>query len=229
MRQHRGMSETLRIIKRLGVGAISTASSTMALGKVLVSSLGDIQAVSASAGTFAGLVLFLNSVPMWFVVASFLLSTGYLIWSSIQDDRARWKAMNDYKSVNERAWSFEPQFLDQCERLQAQHNEAMAQNASIKEELVGLRGELAGVKENLRESMLEEVKEAALQRTQQMLFSAQDKIDQKVQLAVHPTVSALTERMRIIDKHHTDFTRRLSQIEELLRQLPQGTGSETQP
>ena len=97
------MSSIASITKKLGVGTISTLSSMAGIGKLIVGSLGDIQAVSASAGTLAGLVLFLNSLPMWFVVGSFALSTGYLIWSAIQDDLTRSRAITEAKDANDDA------------------------------------------------------------------------------------------------------------------------------
>ena len=229
MRLHHRMGQAMHIIKRLGVGAISSVTSLIAFGKVLVSSLGDIQAVSASAGTFAGVVLFLNSLPMWFVTSSFLLSTGYLVWSTVQDDRARWKAMRDYKAVNDKAWAFEPQFLARCEGLEALHEEASTQNALIASELIALRSELASVKQDLHDSILEAVKPAAMDRAQVVAAGAVQHLDGRLGLAEQKLQSSLGERMRIIDKHHADLMHRFTLLEEQIRQSPQGTYSEPQP
>ena len=136
------MNVVAQITRKLGLGAISVLSATATIGKIVVSNLGDVQAVSAAAGTFGPLVLFLNSVPMWFVVGTCITTTAYLIGSAVQEDLriarliADAKASNeqasaDVKKMNTRAWEFAPEFRAEMDKLAADREAFLAAVAEI--------------------------------------------------------------------------------------------------
>lgn len=131
------MKLAAQITRKLGLGAISILSGIATIGKIVVSNLGDVQAVSAAAGTFGPLVLFLNSVPMSFVVGTCITTTAYLIWSAVQEDlrisrmiadakASNEQAIAEVKKANTRAWEFEPEFRDAMIAIAADREEFKA-------------------------------------------------------------------------------------------------------
>lgn len=136
------MNVVAQITRKLGLGAISVLSATATIGKIVVSNLGDVQAVSAAAGTFGPLVLFLNSVPMWFVVGTCITTTAYLIGSAVQEDlriarliadakASNEQAIADVKKMNTRAWEFAPEFRAEMDKLAADREAFLAAVAEI--------------------------------------------------------------------------------------------------
>ena len=226
------MGSIASITKKLGVGTISTLSSMAGIGKLIVSSLGDIQAVSASAGTLAGLVLFLNSLPMWFVVGSFALSTGYLIWSAIQDDLTRSRAITEAKDANERgmaevkkantrAWEFEPEFRDAMMNIATDRGNFNRAVNEIREIQVIYQNAMATAVKDVSDSFearCEFIAKSVLEQHfagQQNERSVQESQRVRYQgVQIHDTLA------RVID-----LTARL----DALPQPPQGTESETPP
>lgn len=136
------MNVVAQITRKLGLGAISVLSATATIGKIVVSNLGDVQAVSAAAGTFGPLVLFLNSVPLWFVVGTCITTTAYLIGSAVQEDlriarliadakASNERAIADVKRMNTRAWEFAPEFRAEMDKLAADREAFLAAVAEI--------------------------------------------------------------------------------------------------
>lgn len=136
------MNVVAQITRKLGLGAISVLSATATIGKIVVSNLGDVQAVSAAAGTFGPLVLFLNSVPLWFVVGTCITTTAYLIGSAVQEDlriarliadakASNEQAIADVKKMNTRAWEFAPEFRAEMDKLAADREAFLAAVAEI--------------------------------------------------------------------------------------------------
>ena len=222
MRQLVAMGTIASISKRLGIGAVNILSSLAIISRPIVGSLGDVQAVSGVAGTVTGLLLFLNSLPIEFVVACFSTSLAYLIWSAVQGDLLRIRSISEVKKANTKAWEFEPEFRREMDKLAVDREAFLAAVEEIRTLSMSYHNSLSDVGDGIArrfEERTEKIVRDVFGKHFERLKDERQFEDEKrmreqwqsMQMMIAREVGAVTARL------------------DALTQSPQGTGPETPP